>query len=109
VFVLITASPGGMADAMDSGAGSAERARAIAILDDRYGLRDPLFLQYVRWLGRVSPLRLGARDQVAPDGTVLRTPRPLPEPASWRWFPNRCPRLLWYREGGPGLVSRGRG
>jgi peptide/nickel transport system permease protein len=91
VFVLIAASPGGMADALDSSAGSAERARAVAMLDDRYGLRDPLVVQYLRWLRRVSPLRFGPRDQVAPDGGLLRTPRQLPEPTSWRWFVDSLP------------------
>src|SRR5262249_22960725 len=62
----------------DIGAGATGRARQMAALDDRYGLRDPLVVQYARWLARASPLRVGTRDQIAPDGTIVRALRPLP-------------------------------
>src|SRR5262249_49782508 len=71
--------------------GATGRARQMAALDDRYGPRDPLVIQYARWLALASPLRFGMRDQIAPDGTIVRPPRPLPEPTLWVWFADRLP------------------
>lgn len=86
VFLLIALSPGGVGDALSvSGGGQMDagsRAQQQAYLEDRYGLDDPVVVQYARWLGRVSPIKFGTRDQIAPSGEVIRRPRALkPIPA----------------------------
>jgi peptide/nickel transport system permease protein len=86
VFCLISLSPAIGLPGDVGGGGATGRARQMAALDDRYGLRDPLVIQYARWLVRASPLRFGTRDQIAPDGAIVRVPRQLPEPTLWRWF-----------------------
>lgn len=90
VFTLVAASPGGIGAALTvSGGGqmdSSSRAAQQAYLEDRYGLDDPLLVQYSRWLGRVSPLKFGTRDQVAPGGEVIRPPREVKPPQVWRPF-----------------------
>lgn len=60
VFMLIALSPGGMSGGIDSVAGggdAAQRSAERAYLQSRYGLDDPVLLQYLRWLGRLSPVR----------------------------------------------------
>lgn len=84
IFTLIAASPGGIGTALAvSGGGqmdSSSRAAQQAYLEDRYGLDQPLVVQYFRWLGRVSPVKFGVRDQLAPGNEVVRPPRRLKEP-----------------------------
>lgn len=81
VFALIAMSPGGVGAALNvSGGGqmdSGSRAQQMAYLEDRYGLGDPVVVQYVRWLGRVSPVKFGTRDQRAPSGELIRPPKTL--------------------------------
>ncbi len=81
VFMLIALSPGGIGAAQRFAGGSGQSgvdARAQqAYLEDRYGLDDPAVVQYVRWLGRISPLKFGTRDQRDPAGTIIRSPKPL--------------------------------
>jgi len=57
-----------------------------AYLEDRYGLDDPPAIQYLRWLGRVSPLKFGTRDQIDPTGQFIRSPKLPKEPKLWEWF-----------------------
>src|ERR1044071_4430509 len=88
VFMLVAVTPGGIA--ASAGAASAEAGRggqalARAYFEDRYGLDDPALVQYARWLRRVSPLKFGAADRIAPDGELIQMPRPIPDPAAWRW------------------------
>ncbi len=79
VFALIALSPGGVGAALNvSGGGQMDagsRAQQQAYLEDRYGLDDTVFVQYARWLGRVSPVKFGARDQRAPSGELIRPPK----------------------------------
>jgi peptide/nickel transport system permease protein len=81
VFALIALSPGGVGAALSvSGGGQMDagsRAQQQAYLEDRYGLDDSVFVQYVRWLGRVSPVKFGTRDQRAPSGELVRPPKPV--------------------------------
>lgn len=97
VFMLIALSPGGIgAGALAAGGGGAmQSSNAIAItrakLEDRYGLNEPAPVQYLRWLGRISPIKFGARDQVNPSGDLVIRPRPIPEPALWHWFAAELP------------------
>jgi len=62
-----------------------------AYLEDRYGLDDPPIVQYVRWLGRISPIKFGTRDQVAPDGERIALPKALKPPLLWSWFTDELP------------------
>lgn len=94
VFMLIAMSPGGIGAALKVAGGQMEatsRALQEAYLDDRYGLNDPAIVQYVRWLGRISPIKFGERDQVTPSGEVIPPPKPLREPLVWRWYTQSLP------------------
>ena len=68
VFMLIALSPGGIGASLRVSGGEMEASKAAqleAYLEDRYGLDDPILVQYVRWLGRISPVKFGARAQIA--------------------------------------------
>ena len=83
VFMLIALSPGGIGAAIRQAGGQAEATSRVlqeAYLEDRYGLDDPVLVQYLRWLGRVSPLKFGARDQVDPTGQIISAPKPVKQP-----------------------------
>lgn len=88
VFMLIALSPGGIGAAIqlqaDGDAG--DLALQEAYLEDRYGLGDPVLFQYVRWLGRISPIKFGTRDQIASTGELIRPPRFMDEPPLWEWI-----------------------
>lgn len=80
IFILIALSPGGIGAALSAAGGqmdSGSRAQQQAYLEDRYGLDDPVVVQYFRWLGRVSPVKFGTRDQRAPSGELVRAPKRL--------------------------------
>lgn len=99
VFMIIALSPGGIGAALKVQAGGAMNSqRSVAVLEaylqDRYGLDDPAPVQYVRWLGRVSPVKLGMRDQIAPDGSKIRPPRDIRPPAMWEWYADALPEPL---------------
>jgi len=70
---------------------ASKRAQLEAYLEDRYGLNDPVTTQYVRWLGRISPVKFGARDQVAPSGELVQPPKKLNEPMLWGWYAESLP------------------
>lgn len=96
VFMLLAASPGGIgAGLLVAGGGAMQSQSGIAIqkakLEDRYGLNENVAVQYVRWLARISPIKLGQRDLVSPNGELIVKPRPVPEPAMWAWFADRLP------------------
>lgn len=90
VFLLVAVSPGGVGAALRvSGGGQIEASsRAIqeAYLEDRYGLRDPVLVQYARWLARISPIKFGPRALVTPSGERIDPPRPLKPPPLASWF-----------------------
>ena len=62
-----------------------------AYLEDRYGLNDPVVMQYIRWLGRISPIKMGAREQVDPSGNRVRPPKAVLPPPFWKWFAAELP------------------
>lgn len=90
VFMLVALSPGGVGAALEMAGGGAPEATARALqeayLEDRYGLDDPVILQYGRWLHRISPIKLGERDQVMPNGDLIRPPKRIDPPPLWDWF-----------------------
>ena len=97
VFMLLAASPGGIgAGLLLAGGGQMQSQSSIAIqkakLEDRYGLNEPWPVQYVRWLGRISPLKFGQRDLISPRGETITRPRPVPEPPVWKWFSDSLPK-----------------
>jgi peptide/nickel transport system permease protein len=96
VFMMVALAPGGIGASLKVSAGGAmqsQQGTALlqAYLEDRYGLDDPVVVQYVRWLGRISPVKFGARDQVAPTGERVTPPRPIKEPPLWRWYATSLP------------------
>ncbi|MCB9843223.1 MAG: ABC transporter permease [Phycisphaeraceae bacterium] len=96
IFMLIASSKGGIgaAIAFSSGAGQAKGESAAlqrARLEDRYGLDSPVVVQYGRWIGRVSPVKFGTRDQVSPAGERFREPRSMKDPPLWEWFVDALP------------------
>lgn len=90
IFMLVALSPGGVGAALRMAGGGATEAtnRAIqeAYLEDRYGLDAPVVVQYLRWLGRISPIKFGARDQVMPSGERVSAPKALAEPWLRSWL-----------------------
>ena len=94
IFMLVAMSPGGVGAALNvSGGGqmdSGSVAQQRAYLEDRYGLDAPIPIQYLRWLGRVSPIKFGARDQFV-NGDRFSQPREVDEPPLWSWFAEELP------------------
>ena len=94
VFMLVALSPGGIGASLGDSTGDVGRgggALARAYFDDRYGLDEPVLVQYARWLGRICPLKFGRPDQADPDGNVIPRPRPLRPPTLWGWFAAELP------------------
>jgi ABC-type dipeptide/oligopeptide/nickel transport system permease component len=94
VFMLVALSPGGIGAALRLQSGQMDATSAAlqqAYLEDRYGLDDPAALQYVRWLGRISPIKFGQRDQIALTEERISPPKALKEPPMWRWIAERLP------------------
>lgn len=92
VFCLLALSPGGIGAGLRVSGGQMEASKAAlleAYLEDRYGLKDPVVVQYGRWLGRISPIKFGRRDQVKDGGELLRAPRAVKVPllAGTAWNP----------------------
>ena len=95
VFMLVALSPGGIGAVLSGTGGQMEASKAAQIqayLEDRYGLDSPVFVQYLRWLGRISPLKFGRRDQVLPNGEHIQPPRSIEPPMLWEWFAGSLPR-----------------
>ena len=83
VFLLLALSPGGIGAALSVSGGQQDASKAAilqAYLEDRYGLNDPVIVQYGRWMHRISPLKFGTRDQVTLAGERLQEPKQIPAP-----------------------------
>ena len=83
VFFLLALSPGGIGAALRVTNGQMEQSKAAlmeAYLEDRYGLDDTVIVQYGRWLGRISPVKFGTRDQVQATGNLVKPPKSLKDP-----------------------------
>ena len=65
VFLLISLGPGGVSGGLDARLGAQEGgapgrdSALIAYYEERYGLNRPVLVQYAKWLGQLSPLKLG--------------------------------------------------
>ena len=101
IFMLVALSPGGVGASLRVAGGGAtestEKAVQQAYMEDRYGLDTSVFTQYIKWLGRVSPVKFGAREQVTPQGEQIRPPKELVAPPLWELFAQSIP--------GPKLVD----
>lgn len=96
VFMIVALAPGGIGASLKvSGGGAMESQKGTAVLqaylDDRYGLDEPVIVQYGRWLKRISPVKFGRREQVSPTGEVLRSPRHIKTPPVWKWVATELP------------------
>lgn len=88
VFLLLALSPGGIGAAASAAGGQQDASKAAileAYLQDRYGLNDPVLVQYGRWLHRISPVKFGTRDQVTSAGERLQSPKEIPQPPLVGW------------------------
>ena len=95
LFMLVALSPGGIGAGLRFTGGGETDATSVAIqqayLNDRYGLDDPPPLQYVRWLGRISPVKFGERDQITGAGERIGAPKRADPPMVWGWFEEGTP------------------
>lgn len=89
VFCLIAYSPGGIGAGLMVTGGQMSDASKVAqmqaYLEDRYGLNDPVPVQYVRWLGRVLPVKFGTMDLRSTSGERISPPRELDKPPLPEW------------------------
>jgi len=89
IFLLLALSPGGIGAALTVSGGQQDASKAAilqAYLEDRYGLNDPVVVQYARWLHRLSPVKFGTRDRVTPGGERLQPPKAIPDPPLVDWI-----------------------
>ncbi|MEO1130039.1 MAG: hypothetical protein AAFX05_10105, partial [Planctomycetota bacterium] len=91
LFLLVAMAPGGIGAALAFAGGGLEsgqnRAIQEAYLEDRYGLKDPILVQYGRWLARISPLKFGTESQRDPTGELISAPKKLtPPPLLGVWY-----------------------
>lgn len=92
VFMLIALAPGGIGAALtlagggEGAEGGQQRAIQEADLEDRFGLNDPVIVQYVRWLSRISPVKFGRPDQIDDVGELQRAPKPLKDPPLFSYY-----------------------
>lgn len=94
VFMIIALAPGGIGASLRVSGGQMDatsRAVREAYLEDRYGLDDPAPVQYIRWLGRISPIKFGTRDQLDPTGEYVPSPKMPKEPPLWELFADQLP------------------
>ena len=91
VFMLLALAPGGIGAGLAVSGGqmsdTSKVAQMQAYLEDRYGLNDPVIVQYVRWLGRISPVKFGERDLRTPSGDRVAPPRGIEDPPLGAAFP----------------------
>ena len=91
VFMLLALAPGGIGAGLAVQGGqmsdTSRVAQMQAYLEDRYGLNDPVIVQYARWLGRLSPVKFGTRDLRDGNGERVPAPRAIEAPPLAKAFP----------------------
>ena len=91
VFMLLALAPGGIGAGLAVSGGqmsdTSKVAQMQAYLEDRYGLNDPVIVQYARWLARISPVKFGERDLRTPSGDRVPPPRAIEPPPLAEAFP----------------------
>ena len=98
VFMLLALAPGGIGAGLAAQGGqmsdTSRVAQMQAYLEDRYGLNDPVVVQYLRWLGRISPVKFGERDLRNPSGERVSAPREVKPPEMpWLFPPPDAPKV----------------
>ena len=83
VYCLIALAPGGFSASASAAAGGGSPAGgdpriAEARFRDRFRLDESVVVQYVQWLGRISPVKFGARAQIDSTGERIYAPRTVP-------------------------------
>jgi peptide/nickel transport system permease protein len=77
VFAIMALAPGGVGASLLSQSGDLrpeERAAMEAYVNERYGLDQPLPMQYLRWLNNVSPIGFGRDAQGVDQGFGFKVP-----------------------------------
>jgi len=91
VFLIVALAPGGIGAGLAVQGGqmsdTSKVAQMQAYMEDRYGLNDPVVVQYGRWIARVCPVRFGTTSLESPSGERIAVPRELPEPPMQWAFP----------------------
>jgi len=90
VFMLLALAPGGIGASMQAAGGQGNTtgiAQQQAYLEDRYGLSEPVIVQYGKWLSSISPIKFGTRDLRMQSGERVSVPRPIPAPSLPQVFP----------------------
>lgn len=95
VFMIVALAPGGIGAALNAQGGTMQSQSGVAVmqayLEDRYGLDDPAPVQYLRWFGRISPIKIGTRNQIDRSGNVVRSPKENKPPPLWSWYAASLP------------------
>ncbi|MDZ4831271.1 MAG: ABC transporter permease [Phycisphaerae bacterium] len=90
VFMLLALAPGGIGAGLTASSGQVDGSKLAlqqAYLEDRYGLKDPVLVQYGRWLARIAPIKFGTPDQITLAGEHKSKPRAIDAPPLPEWFP----------------------
>ncbi|MEM7100532.1 MAG: ABC transporter permease [Pseudomonadota bacterium] len=77
VFSVMAMAPGGVGASLLSRSGDMrpeERAALEAYINKRFGLDQPLPMQYLRWLNNVSPIGFRTDENLEPDGFGFKAP-----------------------------------
>jgi len=77
VFAVMAMAPGGVGASLISRGGDMrpeERQAMMAYLNERYGLDQPMHVQYLRWLHRVSPIGMRTAADGSSEGFGFKTP-----------------------------------
>lgn len=91
VFMLLALAPGGIGASLRSAGGNVDADSKASLqmlyIEDRYGLDDNAFVQYFRWLGRISPVKFGRRALRNYAGDLEVPPRSVKDlPIEPSWF-----------------------
>ena len=110
VFMLLALAPGGIGAGLAVQGGqmsdTSKVAQMQAYLEDRYGLNDPVVVQYFRWLGRISPVKFGERDLRTPTGERVSAPREIAAPPmQWLFAAPAAPTVVFTPTTGEGQVD----
>ena len=110
VFMLLALAPGGIGAGLSVAGGqmsdTSKAAQMQAYLEDRYGLNDPVVVQYARWLGRISPVKFGERDLRMPTGDRVSAPREITlPPMAWAFPIPAKPEVVFTPTIGEGQVD----
>ncbi len=110
VFLIVALAPGGIGAGLAVQGGqmsdTSKVAQMQAYLEDRYGLNDPVVVQYGRWIARVCPVRFGMTSLESPSGERIPVPRELPEPPmQWAFAAPAAFEVTFTPQSGDALVE----